>query len=186
MKTKISFILIISICFSSFSIKAQNNNGFGVKQSQGILKGILLGGALGGIIGNQKSKSVEGALIGGTIGALIGNKTGQKQDFRHNQEKEAAHLERQRAIRNIQREREAAEYEKKSRISHIQSFSNSQTNIDPLNDPEIIAARQRAEKAELELQRYEAARHRQAERARMVSVYQERERLAMQRLFRVR
>jgi len=129
---------------------------------------------------------VEGALIGGTIGALIGNKTGQNQDFRRNLEKEAAHLERQKAIRNIEREREAAKYKKRSRIPHVHSFSNYQTNIDPLNDPEIIAARQRAEKAELELQRYEAARHRQAEKVRMLSVYQQRERLAMQRLFRVR
>ena len=69
MKTKTSFFLIISICLSLISIKAQNNNGYGVKQTQGIIKGILLGGTLGGVIGNQKRKIVEGALIGGTIGA---------------------------------------------------------------------------------------------------------------------
>lgn len=186
MKTKISFFLIISICLSLISTKAQNNNGYAVKQTQGIIKGILLGGTLGGVIGNQKRKSVEGALIGGTIGAIVGSKTGQNQDFRRNQEKEAAHLERQRAIRNIERARKEAEYEKKIRINRTHTVSNYQIINDPANDPEIIAARQRAEKAELELERYEDARRRQAHKKRLLSLYQERERLAMQQLFDVR
>ena len=175
MKTKISFVLIISICFGSFSIKAQNNNGFGVKQSQGILKGILLGGALGGVIGNQKSKSVEGALIGGTIGVLIGNKTGQNQDFRRNLEKEAAHLERQRAIRNIEREMETAKYVKWNKIPNTLLVPNPRTNNHSYNDPEIVAARQRAELAEAELQRFEALKKIQTYRENQLFQYKYRE-----------
>jgi hypothetical protein len=39
-------------------LHAQNNNVFGVKQTQGILSGILLGGAIGEALGSQKEKSI--------------------------------------------------------------------------------------------------------------------------------
>ena len=184
MKTKISFVLIISLCFSAFSIRAQNNPGFGVKQTQGILKGILLGGTFGGVIGNQKSKSVEGALIGGTIGALIGSKTGQNQDFRRKHEIEATQLDSRRAIRVIEREREAAKYERGITISHPHSVSKSQISNDSYNDPEIVAARQRAEWAESELKRFEALKKIQSSREKLLLQYKHREMEANRKLFK--
>ena len=58
MKTIVSFLFNFIHLLSKFSLHAQNNNVFGVKQTQGILSGILLGGAIGEALGSQKEKSI--------------------------------------------------------------------------------------------------------------------------------
>lgn len=185
MKTKISFVLIISICFGSFSIKAQNNNGFGVKQTQGILKGILLGGAIGGALGNQKDKSIEGALIGGTIGAMIGNQTGRNQDVRRQKEQQNLKMEKYRNQIAIQDQPIMSV--RNNNFSKEKSIRKSNyPTVHANNDLEILVARQRAEKAEFELRRYEEQKRRQVESKNLLLKYHARERLATQKIFEFR
>ena len=88
MKSFVPFVISLSLAVGGVSLNAQSNAGFGTKQTQGILKGILIGSTVGGAIGNQKNKSVEGILIGGTIGAMIGSETGKNQDYRRQKERE--------------------------------------------------------------------------------------------------
>lgn len=180
MKSLLIFIIAFSLVAHSVSLNAQSNKGFGTKQTQGILKGILLGSTVGGVIGNQKNKSVEGILIGGTIGAVIGSETGKNQDYRRQREKEAVILSQYRAQQQFQRSLEIRQG--KNRGSCNQSYQPTQ-NLHPYHDPEVVAARQRAEKAELELRKFEEQRRRQLEKERMLVEYQTREREAMRRLF---
>jgi hypothetical protein len=181
MKSLLVSIITFFLVAGSVSLKAQSNTGFGTRQTQGILKGILLGSTVGGVIGNQKNKSVEGILIGGTIGAMIGSQTGKNQDYRRQKEREAEALERYRFQQALERQRQINERARRVTYSPpqpVRSYSG-----DPYNDPEIVAARQRAEKAELEFQRFEEERRRRAEKERMLAEYQRREREATQRLF---
>ena len=147
---------------------------------RGILKGILLGSAIGGAIGNQKNKSVEGILIGGTLGAMIGSETEKNQDYRRQKDKESEILNRYRTQQQFQRNLEIRH--SKNRGSCNQSYQPAQ-NLHPYHDPEVVAARQRAENAELELRKFEEQRRRQLEKERMLVEYQTREREAMRRLF---
>lgn len=184
MKSLLTLVITLCLTIGSVSLHSQSNTGFGTKQTQGILKGILIGSTVGGVIGNQKDKSVEGILIGGTIGAMIGSKTGKNQDYRKQKEREAQALERYRFQQALERKRQFNE--RAMRVTYsppqpVRSYSH-----DPYNDPEIVAARQRAEKAELELQRVQEERHWQTQRARMLAEYQRREREATQRLFGTR
>lgn len=181
MKSLLISIITIYFVTGSVSLDAQSNRGFGTKQTQGILKGILLGSTVGGVIGNQKDKSVEGILIGGTIGAMIGNQTGKNQDYREQKEREVEAIERYRFDQALERQRQINERARRVTYSppkKIRSYSG-----DPYNDPEIVAARQRAEKAELELQRVEEARRREAQKQKMLAEYERREREATQRIF---
>ena len=180
MKSLLTLLLIPSLSLGSLSLKGQSDHGFGTRQTQGILKGILLGSALGGAIGNQKKKSVEGILIGGTIGAMIGSETGKNQDYRRQKQKEAEMLSHYRAQQQFEKNLEIRQ--SKNRTSYNQSYQPTQ-NLHPYHDPEVVAARQRAEKAELELRKFEEQRRRQLEKERMLVEYQAREREAMRRLF---
>jgi len=136
---------------------------FDTRQTQRIIKGIFTGSAVGGVIGNQKKKSVEGFLIGGTICGMIGSETGKNQDFQREQEKEAALWERQKAIKTIERQKEIQKRERRVTVSPPQQFHSYQGSADPYNDPEVVAARHRAERAEMELQRLEEARRRESQ-----------------------
>lgn len=180
MKSSLTILLIHSLFLGSLSLNGQSDHGFGTRQTQGILKGILLGSALGGAIGNQKKKSVEGILIGGTIGAMIGSETGKNQDYRRQKQKEAEMFSHYRAQQQFQRSLEIRQ--SKNSASCSQSYQPTQ-NLHPYHDPEVVAARQRAEKAELELRKFEEQRRRQLEKERMLVEYQAREREAMRRLF---
>ena len=180
---KLLLVSIISFCLvtGSVSLSAQSKTGFGTKQTQGILKGILLGSTVGGVIGNQKNKSVEGILIGGTIGAMIGNQTGKNQDYREQKEREVEAIERYRFHQALERQRQINERARRVTYSPPKTVRSYCGN--PYNDPEIVAARQRAEKAELELQRVEEARRREAQKQKMLTEYERREREAKQRIF---
>ena len=180
MKSLITLLLIPSLLLGSLSLNGQSDHGFGTRQTQGIIKGILLGGALGGAIGNQKKKSVEGILIGGALGAMIGSETGKNQDYRRQREKEAVILNQYRAQQQFQRNLEIRH--SKSQATCTKIYRPTQ-NLHPYHDPEVVAARQRAEKAELELRKFEEQRRRQLEKERMLVEYQTREREAMRRLF---
>ena len=180
MKSLLTILLIFSLFMGNLSLNGQSDNGFGTRQTQGIIKGILLGGALGGAIGNQKKKSVEGILIGSTLGAMIGSETGKSQDYRRQKEKEAKVLNQYRTQQQFQRNWEIQHIKKTATCSQNHTINRLHH---PYNDREIEAARQRAEKAELELLKFEEQRQRQLEKERLIVEYQARERVAMRRLF---
>ena len=181
MKSLLTLLIIPCLVLGSLSLKGQSDNGFGTRQTQGILKGILLGGALGGAIGNQKKKSVEGILIGGALGAMIGSEAGRNQDYRRQKERESEMLKRYRAEQQNKKNWEIQHQESSERCSR--TAFNPIRSFHPYHDPEVIAARQRAEKAELELRKFEEQRQRQLAKERMLVEYQTREREAMRRLF---
>ena len=192
MKIKIALLSFL-IAASQLGATTYDNErrGWGSKQTQGTVKGILIGGTVGGIIGKQKGKTEEGILVGGTVGGILGNQVGKGQDYRR--EEHARHLqelERQRAAH-----RQAA-LDRQNRyrgrpVSNQPRLSNnpiahggSNTNMEL--DPELVDARHRAEQAELELQREMEKKAADLERQRKLEEYRERLRLAQEELLRVR
>lgn len=150
-KHKITIAFLVTCCMLHTNTHA--NDGWGQKQSQDTVKGLLLGSLLGGVVGHQHDKQKEGIIIGSILGSVIGNKTGAGRDARHMQQQNE-----QNRIR-LQQQRQA-KYQAKLAA---ESVNKKQPPVDHV-DTELIMARQRAEALErqvaLELERVQAARAR--------------------------
>ena len=165
----------------------QANEGWGHKQSQDTVKGLLLGGLLGGVVGHQHDKQKEGIIIGSILGSVIGNKTGSGRDARHAEQQAEANrirLQQQREARY--RDKLAAEQQAKT-INIITPANTSSTHVvvDHV-DADVIAATKRVEMLErqvqLEQQRVQAAQHREI----MLQQMQQREQAALKQLQQLR
>lgn len=174
MKTKI--IAFILAAASVSHLNANTQPGFGAKETQRTIIGSVLGMTTGGIIGHQHGKQKEGIILGGVIGGIIGNRSGANKDYRNDQ----AHRDMSARERYYARKQSAQR-------QHHDSLQNQDTRYhspapmphvsdagQPHLDPQVIAARQRAEKAEFELQRQLEARRRLQEKQRMLIEYQQR------------
>ena len=187
MKTKI--IAFIAAATLAAAAHASTQPGWGSKQTKRTVGGILSGATVGGIIGHQHGKQKEGIIIGTVLGGIIGNMSGKGSDHRDQQRAEQASMSaRERYF--ARRQAEQREHFNSLRNQDPRFSSNSgNTTCRPAagqgslhNDPEIVAARQRAEQAELELQRQQQIRQRELERQRLLNQYAEREARASREL----
>lgn len=179
MKNKI--IAFIASALLVASANASTQPGWGTKQTQRTIGGILSGATVGGILGHQHGKQKEGIILGTVVGGIIGNMSGKGSDHRASQQS-ASMSARERYFARKQAEQK--NHYNNLRTQDNRGFTSHSGNptCRPVadqgslhTDPVIVAARQRAEQAELELQRQQQIRQRELERARLLQQYAERE-----------
>ena len=140
---------------------------------RGVAAGAATGAILGGIIGHQSGEGGEGAALGAATGAVLGGLLGNASDKDNaSREAKAAY----RARENAQLRKQQAEAERRRLISLGRS----------VEDPEVLAARQRAEAAEAEATRLLKEQEDAIRRANQLKEFQERERRAKDEARRLR
>jgi uncharacterized protein YcfJ len=140
---------------------------------RGVAAGAATGAILGGIIGHQSGEGGEGAALGAATGAVLGGLLGNASDKDNaSREAKAAY----RARENAQLRQQQAEAERRRLISLGRS----------VEDPEVLAARQRAEAAEAEATRLLKEQEDAIRRAKQLKEFQERERRAQDEARRLR
>lgn len=184
---KIKIIAFLLAAASVAQLNASTAPGMGTKQTQRTILGTVIGMTAGGVIGHQHDKQKEGILIGGVLGGIVGNRNGANADHRREQaQKQMSARERYFARRQAEQQRHHNSLPRQDKRYYPQtSVGYPQPNTSgagPHLDPEVIAARQRAEQAEFELQRQLEIRRRQMERERMLQEYRNREAAARQEL----
>ena len=138
-----------------------------------VVGGAASGATLGGIIGHQSGEGGEGAALGAATGALLGDLLGNAKDPDNaRREAEAARNARERVL---QRQRDA-EADRRRLISLGRS----------VEDPQVLAARQRAEAAEAEADRLRQEQEAAIRRAEQLKEFEERERRAKEETRRLR
>ena len=178
MKTKIlSFIAAATMVAQ---LHADTQPGWGTKQTQRTIGGILGGATIGGIVGHQHDKQKEGIIIGSVLGGIIGNMSGKGSDHKARQSAQMSARERYHARRQAQQRAHynslrTQDAKSLGRYSGSPVYRPVAGHGELHTDPEIVAARQRAEQAELELQRQQQLRQRELERQRLLQQYAERE-----------
>lgn len=185
---KIKILAFIAAAILVSNVNASTQPGWGTKQTQRTIGGILGGATMGGIIGHQHGKQKEGIILGTVLGGIIGNMSGKGSDHRSQQSQARDNQSaRERYFARKQAE-QRAHYN--SLRTQDQRFSGN-TTCRPAagqgslhTDPQVVAARQRAEQAELELQRQQQIRQRALERERLLNEYAAREANANQALGR--
>ena len=171
MKNKIiAFIITVGSLTGTLTTHAETQPGIGTRQTQGTVKGILGGGLLGGILGHQYGKQKEGVILGTIVGGIIGNQSGKNSDYRR------SHDAQQQSAREryYHRRQQSSTNQRSSSYTRRPTGYNSSTGGDLYNDPEIVAAKQRAERAERELQRRREIEAREIEKQRLLQEYQAR------------
>jgi hypothetical protein len=157
-KIKLTALLLAgAVLFPSHSIYA--SEGWGQKQSSGTITGLLLGTVLGGVVGHQQGKQKEGIIIGALAGSLIGNKTGKGRDTRLDAQQDSRYDRYNQSRQFIHRAPQGATYQQHGSTSYQQTTT----------DPYVLAAQQRAEalekQVEQERQRIAAERLREQQLA---------------------
>lgn len=185
MRTKIlAFLAAVALVSVA---QAETSPGWGSKQTSRTIGGILGGATVGGVVGHQHGKQKEGIIIGSVLGGIIGNMSGKGSDHRASQQsKHASMSARERYFARKQAEQTA--HYNGLRTKDEQRFTGN-TTCRPAaghggfnEDPDIVAARQRAEAAELELKRRQQQRQRELDKQRLLAEYAEREARANQAL----
>ena len=149
----------------------------GPNTQAGTAIGAATGAVLGAVIGHQSGEEGEGAVLGAAAGAAVGAAIGSNQDEveedRRRMEMEGA---RMRAAERAQHEKEVADAQRRRLIA-------SGARID---DPELMAARQRAEAAEAELARVRKEQDDAMRKAKQLAEYEARERAAREEIARMK
>lgn len=187
MKTKlVAFILAAASVAHINTVNGSTQRGWGTKETQRTILGTVLGTTIGSVIGHQTGDRNEGAIIGGVIGTVIGNRSGAGSDSREEMRREQAQWEQKKLdLARKQRAQELHYQSLRTKQKYSQpSYSRTNSIGDLYSDPELVAARQRAEQAELELERRREFQRLQAEKARLLQEYRMREREANQALNR--
>ena len=144
MKNKIiAFIITVGSLTGTLTTHAETQPGIGTRQTQGTVKGILGGGLLGGILGHQYGKQKEGVILGTIVGGIIGNRSGKNSDYRRSQD-----AQQQSARERYFHRRQQSNKQRSSSSTRTTGGYSSSTGGDLYNDPEIVAAKQRAEREE--------------------------------------
>ncbi|MBH07261.1 MAG: hypothetical protein CMJ20_13195 [Phycisphaeraceae bacterium] len=141
----------------------------GPNAQRGAATGAATGAIAGWIIGHQSDEDGKGAAIGAASGALIGGLLGDADD----KDQAAA---RQQAIERARERKQKAETKRRQLIS----FGKS------VDDPQVLAARQKAEAAEAELARLRKEQEDAIQRAKKIQEFEERERRAREEARRLR
>ena len=189
MRTKIlAFLAAVALVSVA---QAETSPGWGSKQTSRTIGGILGGATVGGVVGHQHGKQKEGIILGSVIGGIIGNMSGKGSDHRAKQSTNHASMSaRERYFARKQAE-QTVHYNglrtKDDKRFYDHPVGNTTCRPDAghggLNgDPDIVAARQRAEAAELELKRRQQQRQRELDKQRLLDQYAEREARANQAL----
>ena len=183
MNTKITTLITIASLTTLSSSCASTQPGWGSKTTQRTIQGIFSGATVGGIIGHQHDKQKEGIILGSVIGGLIGNQSGRNKDYRQAQEEQRQWEMEKRRRALEERNRRHRESKSRQTIIHTPSYTPMHSGAGSIhNDPEIVAARQRAEQLELELQRRQMAKERELQKQRLLQEYAERQARASQGL----
>ena len=191
MKTKIIAFLIAAASVAQINtLHASTQSGWGSKETQRTIWGTVLGTTIGGIVGHQTDKRDEGMIIGGVLGTVIGNRSGAGHDAKREQERaRAEHNARQYELARKQHEQQRR-YQAHRVMDRMESrntpvYGGRVSGAGDLqSDPDVVAARQRAEKAEYELQRQLEARRRQQEKQMLLEEYARRAEEANQALYK--
>ena len=162
---------LISIFASILLLSGCESVGPGAQR--GVAAGAATGAILGGIIGHQSGEGGEGAALGAATGAVLGGLLGNASDKDNaSREAKAAYKARE----NAQLRQQQAEAERRRLISLGRS----------VEDPQVLAARQRAEAAEAEATRLLKEQEGAIRRAKQLKEFQERERRAQDEARRLR
>ena len=127
---------------------------------------------LGGIIGQQSGEREAGIAVGAAAGAIAGGVSGAAED------RKVAELQYQRRIAEEAYNRRVAEAD-----AQRQRLISQGKSVD---DPELLAARQRAEAAEAELARLKKEEALAIEKARQMAAYRAREEAAQAEIAKMR
>ena len=163
--TPVSVLLVILILSGCESV--------GPNAERGVATGAATGAIAGWIIGHQSDEDGKGAAIGAASGAVIGGLLGNAND------KEQAKREavvREQAIVRAQERKQEAETKRRQLIS----FGKS------VDDPQVLAARQKAEAAEAELAHLRKEQEDAIRRAKQIQEFEARERQAKEESRRLR
>ena len=165
MKTKLKLLALLT-AIASLSTPVVANEGWGEKQGTNTVKGLILGSTIGGVVGHQHGKQKEGIIIGGVLGSIFGNKIGKGKDARESQNSQYNYRYQQSRAKLY---------------TPAPSSSGSYSRISS-TDPEVLAAKQRAEAVEKELeQERERIRTEQARQQALAEMHA-REQAALQEL----
>jgi hypothetical protein len=163
MKTKLKVLALLAT-IASLSSSAAGSEGWGEKQGSNTVKGLIIGSTLGGVVGHQHGKQKEGIIIGGILGSVFGNQIGKGKDARESQPSQYNYR-----------------YQQSRAKLYNTPAAGSYTRIDS-TDPEVLAAKQRAEAVEKELeQERERIRSEQARQQALAEMHA-REQAALQEL----
>lgn len=164
MKTKLKVLALLAT-IASLSTPVVANDGWGEKQGTNTVKGLILGSTIGGVVGHQHGKQKEGIIIGGVLGSIFGNKIGKGKDTSVNQQSQYNYRYQQ----------------SRSKLYTPPSSHRTSSRISS-TDPEVLAAKQRAEAVEKELeQERERIRSEQARQQALAEMHA-REQAALQEL----
>ena len=155
-------VLLVILTFSGCESVGPNTQ-------RGAATGAAAGAVAGWIIGHQSGEDGKGAAIGAASGALLGGLLGNAND----RDQAAA---RQQEIVRAQKRKEEAETKRRQLIS----FGKS------VDDPQVLAARQKAEAAEAELARLRKEQEDAIRRAKQIQEFEARERQAKEESQRLR
>lgn len=134
--------------------------------------GAVTGAILGGIIGHQSGERDKGIALGAAAGAVAGGVSGAAED------RKVAELQYQRRIAEEAYSRRIAEAD-----AQRQRLVSQGKSVD---DPELVAARQRAEAAEAELARLKKEEALAIQKAKQMADYRAREEAAQAEINRMR
>lgn len=152
-----------SILFPTHSIYA--NDGWGKNQTKDTISGLIIGGALGGIVGHQQDKQKEGIIIGSILGSIIGNKGGKGKDSR-----------------NYNQSSRFQRYSQSRTLLYDGPYAPSTSNTYNTTDPEVLAAKQRAEALERQVQQEKQRIIAEQQRVAMLQELHAREQAALEQL----
>lgn len=134
--------------------------------------GAVTGAILGGIIGHQSGERDAGIAVGAAAGAIAGGVSGAAEDRR------VAELQYQRRIAEEAYNRRVAEADAQRQRLISQGKS--------VEDPDLLAAKQRAEAAEAELARLKKEEALAIQKARQMAEYRAREEAAQAEIAKMR
>ena len=160
--TPVSVLLVI-LTFSGCESVGPNTQ-------RGAAAGAATGAIAGWIIGHQSDEDGKGAAIGAASGALLGGLLGSAND------KEEQAAARQQEIVRAQERKKEAETKRRQLIS----FGKS------VDDPQVLAARQKAEAAEADLARLRKEQEDAIRRAEKIQEFEAREHQAKEESRRLR
>ena len=161
----------ISLCLAILIFSGCESVGPGTQR--GAAAGAATGALAGWIIGHQSGEDGKGAAIGAASGALLGGLLGSAKD-KEQAKREA--VARQQAIMRAQERKNEAESKRRQLIT----FGKS------VDDPQVLAARQKAEAAEAEVARLRKEQEDAIRRAKQIQEFEARERQAREESRRLR
>lgn len=160
---KILLIPILTVSTLLFS-SCQTTTGSYSNTKTGAGTGAILGSGFGAVIGHQSGETGEGALIGAAAGSLLGGLFGSAKDSQQRRADLERDRQREQMIQQAKLQQEQAELERKNNIALGSR----------IEDPHLLAARQKAELAEAEVLRIKKEQQENIRKAKELEEYNKR------------